>query len=139
MLMLSSSKPFWTRQTPHGNILNIYYFFVCIKGNAPRRFRSLGPGTCTDEIVSTPCLVGRRIPEFLGLCCQSCTQTRCHSPRGTRLADETLRPDRRSPDLSKECWISRFLQAVSRSSPENCNIYYTYLSYVYSLQIAYSY
>lgn len=112
-----------------------FFFFWWIlynnifKSNVPRRFRSLDPGTCTDARVSKPCRVGRRIPEFLGLCCRSCIQTRCHSLRGIRLADETLPPDRRSPNLSKECWASRFLAAMSRFSPGNSNAY-TFLIYI---------
>jgi len=116
--------------------LSIYFFLwilynYIVKNNAPRRFRSLDRGTCTDARVSKPCLVGRRIPEFLGLCCRSCIQTRCHSLRGIRLADETLPLDRRSPNLSKECWVSRFLAAMSRFSPGNCNTYFSYLYYSY--------
>lgn len=81
--------------------------------------RSPGRGTWTDAKASTRCHVGRRTPVCRGWCCRSCTRTRCHSRRGSRLADEPRRSGRRSPSWSAACWPSRFPMAGWRFSTEN--------------------
>lgn len=98
--------------------------------SSPSLFQSPDPGTWMGATVARPCRVVRRTPGPQGWCCRWCTRTRCHSRRGIRLADETSRSGRQSPNWSAASFPVRFLWAESRSSADVGNTSEAYFIYV---------